>query len=83
MGRTACTEPQCLYKGALYHLHLYKPKSLGVHNKDIITITITLSIFTNNIGRFFYLRKITFDVLWISCPYVCNTALGPIWMNGF
>ena len=27
MGRTACTEPQCLYKGALY-LHLTKFYSL-------------------------------------------------------
>ena len=26
MGRTACTEPQCLYKGALYlYLYLYSP----------------------------------------------------------
>jgi len=26
MGRTACTEPQCLYNGALYlYLHLYSP----------------------------------------------------------
>jgi hypothetical protein len=28
MVRTACTEPQCLYKGALYltvELHLYSP----------------------------------------------------------
>jgi hypothetical protein len=28
MGRTACTEPQCLYKGALYltvELYLYPP----------------------------------------------------------
>ena len=23
MGSTACTEPQCLYKGALYFLFLY------------------------------------------------------------
>jgi len=22
MGRTVCTEPQCLYKGALYLIHL-------------------------------------------------------------
>ena len=27
MGRTACTEPQCLYKGALYPLVLTKPLS--------------------------------------------------------
>ena len=28
MGRTACTEPQCLYKGALYltvEIYLYSP----------------------------------------------------------
>ena len=34
MGRTACTEPQCLYKGALYlyltvELYLYPPPSMG------------------------------------------------------
>jgi len=23
MGRTACTEPQCLYKGALYSINVY------------------------------------------------------------
>jgi len=27
MGRTACTEPQCLYKGALYPSHLLRPWS--------------------------------------------------------
>ena len=34
MGHMACTEPQCLYKGALY-LHLYKQKLsllLGAYN---------------------------------------------------
>jgi len=29
MGRTACTEPQCLYNGALYlYLYLYSPYAL-------------------------------------------------------
>jgi len=29
MGRTACTEPQCLYNGALYlYLYLYSPYGL-------------------------------------------------------
>jgi len=23
MGRTACTEPQCLYKGDLYYIYIY------------------------------------------------------------
>jgi len=27
MCRTACTEPQCLYKGALYLFHLYLSSS--------------------------------------------------------
>ena len=29
MGRTACTEPQCLYKGALY-LYLYSCEVSGI-----------------------------------------------------
>jgi hypothetical protein len=29
MGRTACTEPQCVYKGALY-LYLYLVSSVSV-----------------------------------------------------
>jgi hypothetical protein len=51
MGRTACTEPQCLYKGALYllpftlisqkcsnHLQTFKPKKVDkkqVHTEYI------------------------------------------------
>ena len=35
MGRTACTEPQCLYRGALY---------LYVFNIIIIIIIITIII---------------------------------------
>jgi len=30
MGRTACTEPQCLYKGALYLFHLYSDTTLSM-----------------------------------------------------
>jgi len=30
MGRTACTESQCLYKGALYLFYLYLPTCLRV-----------------------------------------------------
>ena len=28
MGRTACTEPQCLYKGALYLITFYQMSEL-------------------------------------------------------
>jgi len=29
MGRTACTEPQCLYKFAIYILHFNLPTRIG------------------------------------------------------
>ena len=36
MGRTACTEPQCLYKGALYlYLYLYLKQILEVCSLDL------------------------------------------------
>jgi len=41
MGRTACTEPQCLYKGALYFTLLY----------------FTLLIDCRMVIRFYTLRK--------------------------
>jgi len=28
MGRTACTEPQCLYKGALYLFYITRSMSI-------------------------------------------------------
>ena len=30
MGRTACTEPQCLYKGDLYHFTYCVPLAVGI-----------------------------------------------------
>ena len=38
MGRTACTEPQCLYKGALY-LYLY----MNI-DRRVITICYTRTV---------------------------------------
>jgi hypothetical protein len=34
MGRTACTDPQCLYKGALYLYH-YEVKRKAVYGEHI------------------------------------------------
>jgi hypothetical protein len=36
MGRTACTEPQCLYNGALFftHLHLQEASRIILDNKE-------------------------------------------------
>ena len=33
MGRTACTEPQCLYKGALYQFANFRGKIIPLQNK--------------------------------------------------
>jgi len=44
MGRTACTEPQCLYKGALYLLHFTramhggKKKDADSHSEQVALI---------------------------------------------
>jgi len=50
MGRTACTEPQCLYKGALYlyltvELYLYSPYGLyGLYRASVLVQGRTLSL---------------------------------------
>jgi hypothetical protein len=42
MGRTACTEPQCLYKGALYFF--YQPTNKIVKDEKGELVTDTHSI---------------------------------------
>jgi hypothetical protein len=48
MGRTACTEPQCLYKGALYltvELYLYSPYgSYGLYRASVPVQGCTLPL---------------------------------------
>ena len=39
MGRTGCTEPQCLYKAALY-LYVYLHKELPQHQGNLIFLLI-------------------------------------------
>ena len=56
MGRTACTEPQCLYKGALYlyltvELYLYSPYGLyGLYRASVPVQGYTLPFFTMRIA---------------------------------
>jgi len=38
MGRTACTEPQCLYKGALYHSLYQGPCTYTLTMQDIASM---------------------------------------------
>ena len=46
MGRTACTEPQCLYNGALYlYLYLYHPYGpYGLHIASVPVQRCTLPL---------------------------------------
>jgi len=46
MGRTACTEPQCLYKGTLYlYLYLYSPYgSYGLYRASVPVLRFPLPI---------------------------------------
>jgi hypothetical protein len=68
MGRTACTEPQCLYKGALYiyltvELYLYSrygPYGLYRATVPVQECTSSLPIqwnFTFTVALFFHLVK--------------------------
>jgi len=46
MDRTACTEPQCLYNGALYlYLYLYSPYGLyGLYRASVLVQRCTLPL---------------------------------------
>ena len=46
MGRTVCTEPQCLYKGALYlYLYLYSPyEPYGLYRASVPVQRCTLPL---------------------------------------
>ena len=46
MGRTVCTEPQCLYKGALYlYLYLYSPYGpYGLYRASVPIQRCTLAL---------------------------------------
>ena len=50
MGRTACTEPQCLYKGDLYLylIYIYTLNNLVIFHTPYPLHTFTISITNNN-----------------------------------
>jgi len=52
MGRTACTEPQCLYKGALYLL----PISLFLNTLSICSSLNVNWLFTWLVSYFLFLN---------------------------
>jgi len=52
MGRTACTEPQCLYKGALY-LYLYTT----LYNGDLNKLRVSAVYYNHRQASYFRLHK--------------------------
>jgi len=59
MGRTACTEPRCLYKGALYLLHRSLQQGTKWQNCRIIIGCVFRIILTpwNYLGDLFLLQR--------------------------
>jgi len=64
MGRTACTEPQCLYKGALYlyltvELYLYSPYGpYGLYRASVPVQGVHFTFFSERkVHKFTWLLK--------------------------
>jgi hypothetical protein len=84
MGRTACTEPQCLYKGALY-LYLFSHKwSHALFNQ--ITVYHFLGRTNKGAAACIMTSKVVFrGTVWpnsiISVGYgvPCSPDLSPLW----
>ena len=80
MGRTACTEPQCLYNGALYlyltvHLYLYSP--YGPYGLYRASVPVQGVHFT-----FFFFLPIGLTHFLVNCKMslgalvaLCNTSI--------
>ena len=82
MGRTACTEPQCLYKGALY-LYLWSWKSRAIPLLPLWAVrpVQSFSACTSVHFTFFTYRALTTLALLqvyvlFRCVYDARTALG-------
>jgi len=63
MGRTACTEPQCLYKGALYlavELYLYSPYGpYSLHRASVPVQGCTCSVSYHRVSTTQTLNSVT------------------------
>jgi hypothetical protein len=71
MGRTACTEPQCLYKGDLYLTNYWK------HNKDTSTEKVTEDTWSSETGRW----KNWACFVSGSCQFLRLYSSGDRWMS--
>ena len=66
MGRMACTEPQCLYKGALY---LFSMCFVWLSEQ---TVTFALYIIT----RFVFMTEVESIYCAVRTESLCNTVLS-------
>jgi len=74
MGRTACTEPQCLYKGAFYLLPFYLVQDVPLATEPGISLIILtpMKILQRNLNRStFVVWEIKRNVS-VACLFRCN-----------
>jgi hypothetical protein len=94
MGRTACTEPQCLYKGALYLTYLLNHPNSGVHLlvDVLVTVTVRVTVFVSTsvckFSPFFKRKSFRFKFLLFLRPQnytltVVVSAKIQTWLRGF
>ena len=77
MGRRACTEPQCLYKGALYFYILYIGNSLPTLRNNLQGSTKPrsfLHLFTDRLSRNVGKELIAHDVLYLRRERFSSTS---------
>ena len=84
MGRRACTEPQCLYKGALYlYLYLYSPYGpYGLYRASVTVQGCTLPLplpllplcAVRPVQSLSACTGVHFTFTYTSTPPMCRTA---------
>ena len=66
MGRTACTEPQCLYKGALYLTFTLPAASILEAERQLLRYLWHVDI------------KYWFELTWFHIPKSCNITISTL-----
>jgi len=63
MGHIACTEPQCLYKGALYLFHIFSILCLSISLKSVLIFSHLCLDLPNDFIPLGFLAKIFYTYL--------------------
>jgi hypothetical protein len=76
MGRTACTEPQCVYKGVLYLLlYLYACPGIRSRHPTLFRLQQTKRFRLHDEGDLPHVRENALDsLLSIKRPTLCSEA---------